>query len=161
MFWILRFIGGTSLISHGIEYWTNSQYSHVEMGNNPDGSIVSRSWMGAHAEGGFQDRALDYCKPQREKRYAIPVDPEQHSAIMAHAHVLIGTPYNYWDILGLLLHDRKVNSAHALICSQSMMEVGEAGGLKLLNVEKGFEYLITPETMHLSPLLIGACIYPA
>jgi hypothetical protein len=161
MFWILRFIGERDFISRGIESWTDSLYSHVEMGNNPNGSIISNSWMGAHADGGFQDRALDYCKPEHEKRYAIPVTQEQHAAIMAYAHGLIGTPYNFWDIAGLLLHDRKLNSAHGLICSQSMLEVGEAGGLKLLNVEKGFEYLVTPETLHLSPLLIGACIFSA
>lgn len=156
--WIIRFINSSGFVTEAIDWATNSLWDHTEMADS-DGSLAINGWIGAHDDGGVQNRPADYCTPTRERRYAIPVTEQEFAATMAFAKSKIGTPYNFADIAGLLLKARKINSVHRLICSQFVTEAGEAGGIRALNVEPGFEYLITPESLHLSPLLIGNCIY--
>jgi len=61
--------------------------------------------------------------------------------------------------VGLSLHNRRFGRGKKrIICSALMVEFLMAAGLQPLNVIEGFEYLITPETLHLSPLFIGRCV---
>jgi hypothetical protein len=77
---------------------------------------------------------------------------------MQYAKAAIGTPYNYRDIAGMLLHSRTLTSPSRAICSQFCIEMLMKVGIRPLNVLPGFSYLITPETLHLSPLLIGKIV---
>ena len=146
----IRFINEPGIVSRLITWGSDSLFCHTE-GLSRNGT----AWIGAHAGTGVQARALDWCKPTLEKRYAIPVTAEQHEAAMAYMESKIGTPYNYGDIFGLALHKRIGYSKHRLICSAFMTEWLMRGGLRPLNVLEDFAYLITPETLHLSPILIG------
>ena len=78
---------------------------------------------------------------------------------MSFACGKIGTPYNFEDIAGLFLHDREMAGRDRLICSMFALECAMAGGLEMLNVLSGYQQLVTPEMLHLSPLLIGRCVY--
>lgn len=149
----IRFVNSNGFIARSIDWVTNSLFDHVEIESEVG------SWIGAHDKGGVQDRPANYMDPIREYRYAIPCTDDQLARAMAFARERIGTTYNFAGIAGLLFHDRKFNDIHSLICSQFTFEWGTAAGIYMLNVLPGYEYLVTPETLHLSPLLIGNCTY--
>jgi len=149
----MRFINSSGIVSAGIDWVTDSLWDHVEI------QMEEGTYIGAHAGTGIQERSADYCKPSRERRYAVPVTDEQLTAIMEFARSKIGTPYDYLDIAGLFFHDRNLFSKSREICSMFVLEAAMAGNLQMLNVLPGFTHLITPETLHLSPLLIGNCTY--
>ena len=146
-----------------IDWVTASIWPHVEIGvatdpTDPHSEITG--WIGARAKGGVQLRPYDYLTEIiRERRYAVPVTEDQYNKIMAFARSKIGTPYNFEDIAGLFLHVRSLTSKDQFICSMFHIEAAMAAGLAWLNVLPGFTYWITPETDHLSPILIGNCIY--
>lgn len=119
---------------------------------------ATNEWLGAHDDGGFQRRPYDYLKPTRERRYAIPCTQEQYDRGMAYLNSIVGTKYDFIDILGILLH-KSYHDPHKLICSWSMFNyIFKALGTLPLNVLPENAYRVTPETLHLSPLLIGRSI---
>ncbi len=148
----LRFIAERDLISAAIREVTFSEWSHVEL------LTPENTWLGAHADGGIAVRHFDYANPDRERRYSLPVTVDQLERILAYARSQIGTRYNFEDIAGLLLH-RNLTQNNRQICSMFVFEALWQGGLRMLNVLPGFSNLVTPETLHLSPLLIGQCTY--
>jgi hypothetical protein len=151
----VRFIDEPGLVSRLIAWTTNSLWCHTEALSR-DG----RSWIGAHSGTGVEARPLAWCAPIRERSYALPVADEQYGHAMAWLESKVGTPYSYGDIVGLAVHRRRLGArSHRVICSALMTELLMAAGLRPLNVAEGFEYLITPETLHLSPLFIGRCIH--
>lgn len=152
--WVVRFINSDDFVSHAIDWVTNSLFDHVEMGT-PEGT-----WIGAHAGSGIQERVANYCVPTRERRYALPCSDYQLATILASARRDIGIPYNYEGIIGLLLHSRNFTDEHRDFCSQWMMKKSELfEDLALLNVAAGWEYLVTPETLHLSPKFRGHLVF--
>lgn len=153
-FLTIRFIDEPGIISGLISWTTDSLWCHVEALSR-DG----RQWIGAHSGTGVQARPLDWCTPIRERQYALPVSDDQYEAAMTWLENKVGCPYDYTDIIGLALHKRIGASDHEIICSACVLLFLMAGGLMPLNCQEGFAYMITPETLHLSPLLIGKCIY--
>jgi len=153
-FYLLRFINGAGFVSAAIDWATNSLWDHTEGAFMVESNFVT-GWIGAHDKGGVEERPLDYCRPTRERRYRLELTAEQYTKMRAFAKAKIGTPYNFADILGLLVHERHIESAHREICSQFQIDLCDAGGIWLLNVEPEYNYLITPETLHLSPVLRG------
>ena len=151
----IRFIRTPGFVTSAICWVTNSLMSHVEFGT-PEGT-----WIGAHSDGGIQERRADYCKPSQEWLYQIPCTENQAVQLLSNARAAIGTPYNFYDIAGLLLHLRRLTKTDRLICSQFCFLELNAVGIKMLNVLPQFGHLITPETLHLSPLLIGRKVKPA
>ena len=149
----MRFINGDDLIAKGIDWVTSSLWAHVEL-------VTDTGYLGAHAGSGIQIRPFDYCKPTRERHYAIPCTDEQLAACMAFATEHIGCKYDYSDILGLFLHDRSLHSTTREICSMFVYESAWQGGIMMLNALPTYSHLITPETLHLSPLLIGNRVNP-
>jgi hypothetical protein len=146
----IRFINERGIVSRLIDWQTDSLVCHTE-GLSRDG----QSWVGAHAGTGVQSRAHDWCKPTFERRYVIPVTAGQYEDAMRFMDSKIGCPYDYKDIVGLALHKRMGASDHEIICSAFMLLWLQSAGLEPLNVLEPFAYLVTPETLHLSPLLIG------
>jgi hypothetical protein len=147
----IRFVAGAGLVGSGIRWVTNSLFQHVEFGT-PEGT-----WIGAHAEDGIRERAANYADYAREFVYDVPATDSQRDSLMIWARKQIGTEYNYLDIVGLLVKHRKWTTPHRLICSQfctlGLLEV--YGAAKVLNVLGDYAYLVTPETLHLSPLFVG------
>ena len=150
----IRFIFEPDFVSRLIGWETNSLWCHTEALSR-DG----QSWIGAHAGTGVDARTLDWCKPTRERVYAIPVMDRAADAAYSWLEGKIGTPYNYTDILGLALHARIGVTDHEVICSALMLSFMRQSGLEPLNCLPQYSALITPETLHLSPLFIGRCIY--
>ena|ERR1700757_1234431 len=148
----VRFVNSPGFVSEVIDWTTNSLWDHAELGT-PEGT-----WIAAHAGKGVQELPANYMTPSRERRYEIPCTDEQLETILKFAKSKIGTPYDYEDIIGLFLHDRKLNSNSREICSAFVFDCTSAGNLWMLNVLPGYTYLVTPEMLHLSSLLIGNCI---
>ncbi|MDE2101613.1 MAG: hypothetical protein KGL39_30485 [Patescibacteria group bacterium] len=151
---IIRFINSPGIISTLIDWETDSLFCHTEALSR-DG----QHWIGAHAGTGVQARPLDWTTTTRDYRYALEVTEEQYEAAMAFLESKIGTPYDYLDIVGLLFKFR-VHDPKQLICSAFMMEFLAAAGIQPLNCLPDFDYLITPETLHLSPIFIGKRFLP-
>jgi len=149
----IRFINSQDIIGRAIDLATNSLWDHTEL------ETEAHTYIGAHAGTGIEEKAYNWCKPSRERRYAIPCTDEQYTKMMAFARSKIGTPYNYLDIAGLFLHNRHLNSSAREECAQFVFQVAVSGGLWMLNALPQYSNLITPETLHLSPLLIRHCIY--
>jgi hypothetical protein len=143
----------SALVTILIAWWTNSLWIHCEALSR-DG----KSWTGAHAGTGVQARPLDWIKPIRERTYAIPVPQKAFNAAHDRLESQIGMPYDYLGILGLAIH-RRIHNKKARDCSNLMTDFMQHGGLEPLNTLSGYDYLITPETLHLSSLFIGKCIY--
>jgi uncharacterized protein YycO len=151
---IVRFINSRDLVGRAIDFVEGGAglVDHVEFGT-PQGT-----WIGAHSDGGVKERAADYCKPSLELRYEVPVTQEQYDAVMTFARAQIGKAYDFSDIRGILFHATSHDTAK-WICSELVCASCEAGGLFPLNVLPGFTYRVTPEMLHLSPLLIGRLAY--
>jgi len=149
----IRFINEPDLISRLITWQTDSLFCHTE-GLSRDG----QSWVGAHSGTGVQARPLNWVKPTFEKCYKLPVSDDQYEAAMSFMDSKIGYPYDYEDIVGMLFHKRLGLTDHQVICSAFMLMWLQAAGLQPLNVLAGYDALITPETLHLSPILIGHCV---
>jgi uncharacterized protein YycO len=146
----IRFVFEPGLVSKLIGWQTDSLWCHTEALSR-DG----QSWIGAHAGTGVQARKLNWMKPVREARYAVQVTDEQYDAAMTWLESKIGEPYDYADIVGLALHRRLGASDHEIICSALMTEFMQNAGIRPLNCLEGYDYLITPETLHLSSVFIG------
>jgi hypothetical protein len=145
----IRFINNPGFVSRAIAGITNSLFCHVEFGT-PEGT-----WIGAHSPGGVMERPANYCAPSLNYIYDIPCSQGQADALLKYARAAIGCRYNYADIAGLLFHSRRLTSPSRVICSQFCTEALLSVGIRPLNVLREYAYLITPETLHLSPLLIG------
>ena len=148
----IRFVDAADWITAGINWETNSLWPHVEFGT------PQNTWIGAHFNGGWQERPFDYCLPRREAIYDIPcaldVQVEHLARIRAQVGVL---KYNRLAILGMLIRNRKLTSIHSVICSQGVSDEALIlwGPHQYLNVLPGFTHLVTPEMVHLSPVLVG------
>ena len=146
---VIRFIDESDFMSRLITWATNSLWCHTEALNR-DGT----GWTGSHTGTGVETRNLNWVKPCRERRYAIPVSAKDFNAAHTFLESQHGMGYGYTDIIGLFFHKR-VWSPQRVICSQLMVEFMQAAGLQPLNVLPDFDALIIPEELHLSPLFIG------
>ena len=148
----LRFVTETDIISQSVAWFQGgSLWSHVEF-ILPDGTF-----LGARASGGIQIRAADYIKPnkiKRQREYAIPISEDSLESILSFGLSQIGKSYDFTDILGIAAHTSWHNS-NEWICSEFVTACCLKGGLILLNVEPEFVFKITPEMVHLSPILAG------
>lgn len=151
---VIRFIDTSDLVSRLITWTTDSLWCHTEALSR-DG----KSWIGAHSGTGIQARPLNWCKPIRESQYAVPVTESQYETAMTWLESKEGLPYDYEDIIGLAIHKRIGQSKSRVICSAAMLEFMMKADLLPLNCLEEFSYLITPETLHLSPLFIGKLIH--
>lgn len=150
----VRFVTTDGFVSKAIRWVTNSIFSHVEFGT-PEGT-----WIGAHTGDGIQERPANYSTVTRDYVYEIPCTQEQQDEHLKRLRAAIGTKYDNWDIVGLLLHNRKLHTSNAAICSQFATRelLATFGPYKVLNVLPDFAYLVTPETLHLSPIFVGRLV---
>lgn len=149
---VIRFINTKGIISRLITGETFSLMDHTE-GLNRAGD----AWVGAHAWTGIEARPLDWADKDLiwERRYSIPVTDAQYKLAMAYMEASIGVKYDYRGILGMVLRQRKMYSTDRMDCSQFMCNWLMAAGLYPLNVRAAYTWMISPESLHLSPLFIG------
>ena len=149
----VRFIANHTFLSWSIRRLTGSLFSHVELGT-PEGT-----WIGALADG-IKERPANYCHPFRAYVYHIPCTTQEQAYLLLTARAKIGTPYNKLDIVGLALGLRGVVGSKGEICSwfgtQELIDT--FGAKRVLNVLPGWEYRVTPEMLHLSPLFVGCLV---
>lgn len=150
----VRFIANRTLLSAVIRTLTGSLFSHVEFGT-PEGT-----WIGALAGSGIQERPGNYANPSREYMYEIPCTRSQQQQALELMRARIGTRYNYRAIAGLLFLARRWTDPRELICSQFCTEVllHVFGAWRVLNVLIGWDYRVTPEILHLSPIFAGCLV---
>lgn len=146
---VIRFIAEPDLLSRIIMWLTNSLWCHCEILNR-DGT----AWIGAHAWTGVQARPLNWVKSSRKRCYAIPVDSSAYHAAQDWLENQVGLPYDYTGCLGILLHCR-IHSKRGRDCSNLAIATMQHAGIQPLNTLADYDYLITPEVLHLSPLFIG------
>lgn len=149
----IRFITESDCISDAIRVETWCAFSHTEFVLE-DGTL-----LGAHAKGGVQIRAADYCRPSDEEQYKLPVSEVQKEAILAYARLQVGKPYDFTDIVGILAH-RDWRCDDKWICSELVAAAFEQGGFSLLNSPIKQVNRISPRDVYLSPYLIGQRIFP-
>src|ERR1700722_16890913 len=149
----MRVVNSNGFVGSAIDWATDSLWDHAEVQDDDGG------WIAAHAGTGVSKLPENYMTPSRERRYSILCTDEQYAKVMAFARSKVGTKYDYGDIIGLLFHDRKINQPGRAICSMFVFECAWAGRIEMLNVLPGYTNLVTPETLHLSSLLIGNCTY--
>lgn len=77
---------------------------------------------------------------------------------MAWLEAQQGRRYDYLGIFGLAVHKR-IHSAGRVDCSALMLQYLWRAGQQPLNCMDDFAYLVTPETLHLSPLFIGRRVW--
>ena len=147
----IRFVADGSFVGRAIRWVTASLFQHVEFGT-PEGT-----WIGAHIGGGIMERPADYAIEAREYVYEIPCSDSQLVSLMIWARSKVGTKYNTLDILGLLVKNRHFTTPHRYICSQFCTEglLWAFGASRVLNVLADYDDLITPEILHLTPLIVG------
>ena len=150
----VRFVAGGGFVGGSIRWVTNSLFQHVEFGT------PENTWIGAHAQGGILERPADYAQYARQYVYDVPCTESQLEQLMIWARKQIGIKYNYSDIVGLLIRKRKWTTPNRFICSQfctlGLLEI--FGAPRVLNVLGDYAYLVTPETLHLSPLFVGRLV---
>ena len=153
---VIRFVNSKGFVSSAIDFVEGGagEFDHAECQD-----VNTKEWIGAHDDGGFERRPESYMVPSRERRYSIPCTQEEYDCGMAWLNSQIGVPYNFADILGILAH-KDITTSGKLICSQAMFTyIFKTLGRLPLNVIPENANLVTPETLHLSPLFIGNCIY--
>ena len=148
----IRFLATKGFISDAIRRVEGISYiDHVEALNRTEDK-----WIGAHAGTGVQAMPLTWAKGiVWERRYSLPVTDEQYAAFHDFLESKIGCKYDYAGCLGILLGDRKLNTSHALDCSALQFDALWAANQFALNVLPEFAHLVTPETLHLSPLFMS------
>ena len=149
---VTRFINSGGFIGRAIDFFTDGYLSHVEM-LTPD-----NMWIGAHADGGWMKRPYGYCTPLLDLQYGWDLPQAQYDGIQASAAKRLGTPYNKWGIVGIMLRKRRLTSPELIFCSEGWLDVIMENGIYPLNVLPGFTHLLTPRDVHLSGLFRGKLI---
>ena len=181
-----RFIDTPGIISFDITWETSSLWDHFEFWFDAEQMALVKAilakhgmpfnypdeggYLGAHAGSGIQFRALNYLTVTRENRYKKPITQEEtdrlgkttaevFESFVVAAFKRVGTPYAISDIVALLFHTRKLTPLTREICSEFGILAPAEAGIYFLNCEIAYDPLITPETLHLSPLWMGNCVY--
>ena len=111
---IVRLVLHNDLLSKGIIFRTNGEYAHAEA-ITPQGTII-----GSYAEGGVQERPLDYDKGNYEKELLLLLNATSEQSDKFYHYLrapeVLGEKYGFIDILGFAsgLH---IHIPHEVICS--------------------------------------------
>lgn len=149
----IRFIRTRGFVSWAICFLTFSYADHCEAKNR-----AGDAWVGAHAGTGIEARPLDWANKGLIwcREYNLPCTEEEYERAMSFQEAAIGTKYNYRGCLGILLRMRKLNGPKRKDCSEHLFELlAYAFQKPPLNVLVEFSWMVTPETLHLSPIFIG------
>jgi hypothetical protein len=158
----IRFLSQKDFISTVIEFVEGgSEFCHVEFVFSKDEQTalgIAGPYVGSHSDAGIQAYNDSYYVGgktiTRERNYSLSVTDEQYVTITSFIKSRIGAEYDFQDILGIMLH-KDWHTANRFICSAFVIAALWAGGVQMLNVLPGYQYKVTPESAHLSSLLIG------
>ena len=139
----LRFLDNSGIVPALIKVFTWSQISHVEF-------ALADGYLGAVAPGGVQLRALDYTVAKKEWFGVVSCPDEQAKVVIDFARAQIGKPYDYPQILGIILHQDWGNK-RSWFCSELVFASFAQAGINLLDREVSDR--ITPYELFCSPLV--------
>lgn len=138
-----RLITENTIESAVIRFWTQSQWSHVDL------IIPEYGYLGARPDG-VEIRPWDYCKPTKSTIGTIDCSEDATTKIISAALTQLGKPYDWLDILGIVLR-QDWEERNAWICSRLFFWVCLQGGIQLQNISELNR--ITPELIYDSPIL--------
>lgn len=143
----VRFVDSVGLIDEAIKLETWSLFPHVEI-MTQDGLGA----FGARSSGGVQIRQPDYEKFTKEERYWVEVDDVSGAEAWAWSHKQIGKPYDYADILGIVVHQDWRSENH-WICSSLTARFFEIAKSPLIRPNERIDR-VTPGMCYLSTKLV-------
>ena len=121
----LRFLDNYGPVAWAIKAFTWSQISHVEF-------VFQDGYLGAVAPDGVKLRPFDYTKPKKEWFGTVECTDEQAAKIKGFARAQIGKPYDYLQILGIVLHKDGGNN-YSWFCSELVFASFANAGILLLD----------------------------
>jgi hypothetical protein len=139
------------MVTEGIEKLTRGEISHVDY-VTPQGTLI-----GAHLNGGVQERAADYEKFGLRIRVTVPVTAEQAAAALAYARSKIGTSYDAEDILGIAIGDSRLHDAHDLICSCLAANILDNEIYRIYRVAK-VHWQVSPEELRFALTMLPGAV---
>jgi uncharacterized protein YycO len=140
---ILQFSSSGGVGSHLIEWFTWSDYAHVDV------VLPSGELLGARIDGGVKIRPANYKPFVKVARFGITLPPETEDRIYAFLRRQVGKPYDYSAILGLPFR-RDWHHVEQWFCSELVAAAFEQAGSPLV---RELTSRITPRDLMLSPLL--------
>jgi hypothetical protein len=140
-----RFVNSKGFIGTAIDILSDGDVDHTETDSGT-------GWLGAHDDGGIQNRPYDYMIPGREFVFSVEVPDDIYAEGMAWAMAQIGTPYNFGAIVGIEFHDDSLTQKGHKICSQFGYDITRKMGLKALNEQVIRPWDVTPMALMLSPI---------
>jgi uncharacterized protein YycO len=106
------FFRGKGIVGSLISWFTQSPYSHV--GLAIDGAHIIQAYR--FVQTGIVPFEYD---PSIHRVYRLDLTEQQKKDILYYAVSIIGTEYDYWQLIGLLFNKRGLfDSANKLICSE-------------------------------------------
>jgi uncharacterized protein YycO len=146
----VAFYKGTGWISKGILYISRGGYSHAAVQLN-DGSIIE-----AHARRGVCTRKdlLDQVNTTTQVVvFDVQTTPEQDVIIEQFLKAQIGKGYDYWSIVGFIVHSTHEgrSSYGRWFCSELVFAAFQKAGINLL--ERVECWKVSPTILSFSPLL--------
>jgi hypothetical protein len=134
------------VVSQGICKMTRSEICHVDLVvPQPDGLYTL---MGAHIDGGYQERKPDYQKWGLRIRVTVPCTAEQEAEVYAAAKAMLGIPYDTTDIEGIAFGNSALHVDGKLICSGAAAILIDEKG-KILRVAK-VHWQVSPEELRIA-----------
>lgn len=128
-------------ISAAICKETRSEICHVDI-VTPAGTLI-----GAHAQGGIQERPANYETWGLRIRVSLEVREAQAMCFYSYARRMIGTPYDQKDILGIALGDARIHEDGRMICSQfAAMASDDKSNIVLVDKDK---WQVSPEELRM------------
>ena len=138
---VFQFSTERSLFSALIRWFTQSQYSHVDV-LMPDGRL-----LGARLKGGVQIRSPNYAKFSQRAFVSINVGSAAEARFYEFLHVQVGKRYDWFAIVAfiipILAHLRSWQRANWWFCS----ELGAAALEKALRIVLP-TVSVTPNTLY-------------
>lgn len=131
------------IISEGICKETRSEICHVDF-VTPDGTLI-----GAHINGGVQERKPDYEKFGLRIQVTIPATEDQAAAALAYARSKIGTAYDSKDIAGIAFGDARLHDSSKLICSCLGSDIVDNSQYRIVRVAKD-HWQVSPEELRIA-----------
>ena len=118
-----RIVSDCDPVSGIIRFVTRGIVSHVEFLFDDELGTI-----GARADGGVKIRPVDYCHFPVDFRFRVPCTDDQYNKAHNFLRAQLGKPYNFEDILGILVN-RDWRESDSWICSELWAATMEEAGL--------------------------------
>lgn len=140
-----RFVNSKGFLGTMIDLLSDGDVDHTETDSGT-------GWLGAHDDGGIQNRPYNYMTPDREIVLETDIPDDIYHAGMTKAMAQIGVKYNFGAIVGIEFHIPSLTQTGCKICSQFGYDVARSMNLRPLNDLVTNPWDVTPMALMLSPI---------